>query len=104
MRRFEPLTEELWLPLQRHFISSCVRMRTNHLATKCNYYARLLKVGVRGVFEESLVWLMIIQPILHLLRGETCCSLIDGKLQLKHASAAKKSDVLHSWQGKNCST
>ena len=24
------------------FFSSCVRMRTNHLATKCNYYARLL--------------------------------------------------------------
>ena len=28
-RRFEPLTEELWLPLRRHF-SSRVRMRTNH--------------------------------------------------------------------------
>jgi len=41
MRRFELLTEELWLPLQRHF-SSRVRMRTNHLATKCNYYTRLL--------------------------------------------------------------
>jgi len=30
-------------------------MRTNHLATNCNYYARVLNnVGVRGVFEESL--------------------------------------------------
>ena len=40
-RRFELLTKELWLPLRRHFTSS-VRMRTNHLATKCNYSARLL--------------------------------------------------------------
>ena len=40
-QRFEPLTEEQWLPLRHHF-SSRVRMRTNHLATKCNYYARLL--------------------------------------------------------------
>ena len=24
--------------------SSCVRMRTNHLATKCNYYTRLLNL------------------------------------------------------------
>jgi len=48
------------------------------------------------VFEESLVWSMILQPILHRkpVRGlETCCSVIDGKLQLKHASAAKKSDM-----------
>ena len=35
-----PPAEELWLPLRRHL--SCVRMRTNHIATKCNYYARLL--------------------------------------------------------------
>ena len=36
-RWFEPLTEELWLPLRCHF-SSRVHMRTHHLATKCNYY------------------------------------------------------------------
>jgi len=39
---------------------------TNHLAMKCNYYARIrYTVDVRGVFEESLVWSMILQPILH---------------------------------------
>jgi len=39
------------------------------------------------VFEESL----ILQPILHRkpVRGD----LLDGKLQLKHASAAKRSDM-----------
>jgi len=43
---------------------------------------------VLGVFEESP---MILQPILHRKPvRETCCSVIDGKLQLKHASAAKK--------------
>jgi len=62
-RRFEPLTEELWLPLRCHF-SSIVRMRTNHLATKYNCYARNT-VGVRGVIEESLVWSLILQPILY---------------------------------------
>ena len=40
-RRFEPLTEELWLPLQPSFLLH-ERMRANHLAMKCNYYARLL--------------------------------------------------------------
>ena len=67
MRQFEPLTEELWLPLQSH-ISSRVWMGTNHLATKCNYYARLLTLKyswVQGVFEESLVWSMTLQPTLH---------------------------------------
>ena len=47
--------------------SSHVRMRTNHLATKYNYYARLL-----------------------LVCGEC---LKKGILQLKHESAAKKSDM-----------
>ena len=92
-RHFEPPTEELWLPLRRHF-SSCVRMHTNHLATKCNYYKRANDcwirntVGVRGVFEESLGFFS--QYCIGNLWGETCCSVIDGKLQLKHASAAKK--------------
>ena len=33
--------------------SSCVRMHTNHLPMKCNYYARLLTWCV-GEFEQSL--------------------------------------------------
>jgi len=43
------------------------------------------------MFEESLVLSMIVQPILHRKPVRTdCCSVIDGKLQLKHASTAKK--------------
>ena len=46
--------------------SSCVNMCTNHLAMKCNYYAWIRNtVGEQGVFEESLVWSVILQPILH---------------------------------------
>jgi len=39
------------------------------------------------MFKESL----ILQPILHRkpVKGD-CCSVIDGKLQLKHVSAAEK--------------
>jgi len=51
-------------------------------------------VGVRGGLEESLVWSMILQPIqIRSMWGETCCSVTDGKLQLKHVPAAKKSDM-----------
>ena len=73
-----------------------VRMRTNHLATKCNYYCWITNtVGVRGMFEESLwmfeesLWFLS-QCCIGILWEETCCSVIDDKLQLKHASAAKK--------------
>jgi len=45
---------------------------------------------VQGVFEESLVWSMILQPILHTFTVRTDLVLCDGKLQLKHASAAEK--------------
>ena len=85
--------------------SSHVLMHTNHLAMKCiiiitqDCWIRNT-AGVQGVFEESLVWSNILWPILHNqyfiywggLWGQTCCSVIDGKLQLKHASA-KKSDM-----------
>ena len=40
------------------------------------------------MFEESL-WFFS-HYCIGSLWGETCCSVIDGKLQLKHASAAKK--------------
>jgi len=51
---------------------------------------------MQGVFEESLVWSMILQPILHRkpVRGDLLLlHPKDGKLLLKHASAAKKSDM-----------
>ena len=44
---------------------------------------------------DKLVWLIILQSILHTstywgsLWGQTCCSVIDGKIQLKHTSTAK---------------
>ena len=80
--------------LRNAIFSSHICMHTNHLATKCNYYVRLLirnTVDVQGVFEKSLAWSMILQPILHRKPvRETCCSVIDGKPQLKHACAAKR--------------
>ena len=52
---------------------------------------------MQKVFEESLVLSVILQPILHRkpVRGDLllCGFVIDGKLQLKHASAAKKCDM-----------
>jgi len=46
------------------------------------------------VFEESLVCSMILQPTLHRKpMEETCCSVLDGKLQFKHASVAKRNDM-----------
>ena len=47
-RRFEPLTEELYGFLYDAIFSSRARMRTNHLATKCNYYE------IRSVCGECL--------------------------------------------------
>ena len=58
--------------------SSCTRMRTNHLATKCIYFSQDCwirnTVGMRGVFEESL-WFFS-QYCIGSLWGETCCSVI----------------------------
>ena len=98
--RFEVTRGDSNRPLKNYgflcdaIFSSRVRMRTNHLATKCNYYVDCWirnTVGVRGAFEESL-WFFS-QYCIGSLWEETCCSVIDGKLQLKHASAAKKSDM-----------
>ena len=49
-----------------------VSFTTNYLATKRNYYARLRAVGVQGMFEESLVSSMILQPILCTSTEEAC--------------------------------
>ena len=69
--------------------SSRVRICTNHLATKCNYYARLLVCGECSKKAWSGQWFFS-QYCIGNLWGETCCSITDGKLQLKYASAAKK--------------
>ena len=49
--------------------SSRARMCTNHLEMKCNFITQDCwignTVGVQGVSEESLVWSMILQPVLH---------------------------------------
>ena len=46
------------------------------------------------VFEESLVWSMILQQIPHTYTEEACEDrLADDKLQLKHTSAGNKSDM-----------
>ena len=64
--------------------SSRVRMRTNHLATKCNYNARLLNIEILLVCRECLkkAWCghwSLSQYWIGSLWGETCCSVIDGK-------------------------
>ena len=59
-RRFELLAEELWLPYDAIFLHvyACAQITLNFelLATKCNYYARLLNYKYcwcAEVFEES---------------------------------------------------
>jgi len=51
--RFEPLTEELRLPLRCHF-SSCVRMHTNHLAMKCILLRKIAELETLLVCRECL--------------------------------------------------
>jgi len=86
-RWFELVTEQLWLHLWHHFV---------HFYTmKCNY---LLFMKTGRVCHPLLtwwlngVWSMVLQPYIYWgsLWGQTFCSVIDGKLQLKHAPAAKK--------------
>ena len=81
-RRFEPFTEKLWLPSRRQFF-----IHMYACATKCNHYE------VHMVCRECLrrAWSgqwFFSQYCIGSLWGETCCSVIEGKLQLKHASAA----------------
>ena len=80
MRVFKPLTEELWLPLRHHFFFTC--MHAQITSNKMKFIAQDCwirnTVGVQGVFEESLIWSTILQPILHRKPvRETCCSVID---------------------------
>jgi len=91
-RQFELLTEKLWLPLQCNFFFTCMHVH-NHLATKWNYCWFRNTVTVQGVFEEVDPGL-VNDTSAHTayiywgsLWEQTCCAVIDGKLQLKHASA-----------------
>jgi len=54
------------------------------------------------VFEESLVWSKILEPILHRkpVRGDLLLCK-DGKLQLKRASAAKKKSDMNKNKKRN---
>jgi len=86
-------------------LSSLECIRTNHLAMKCNYYSSLLNMfGVHGdktdrrsLFHPLLTlclnraWSIANIPYIYWgsLWGQICCSVIDGKLQLQHAPAAK---------------
>ena len=87
---------------------SLVHIGQNHLATKHNYYSRLLNYNSLCAWRlgEPVIhcrlghglkraWSTILQPNTAYiywgsLWGQTCCSVIDGKLLLKHASAAKE--------------
>ena len=92
-RQFKPLTEDLWLPLRRHFIHmyACAQTTKQRIVVITQDCWIRNTVGVWGVFEESL-WFFS-QYCIGSLWGETCCSVTDGKLQLKHASAAIKCDM-----------
>ena len=59
---FQPLTVKNYGFLCDAIFSSLVRMRTNHLATKCNYYAGLEIPWCAGSVGRKPV---ILQPILH---------------------------------------
>jgi len=48
---------------------------------------------VDSVLEQSLVNANIACIYWGNLWGQTCCSVIDGKLQLKHVPAVKKSNI-----------
>ena len=71
-------------------VYTCAQITLNFelLATKCNYYARLL--NYKYCWCAGSVWRKPSQYYIGSLCGETCCSVIDGKLLLKHASTAKK--------------
>ena len=96
MRQFELLTA--WLPLRHHFFFMCICMRTNHLAMKL--LLKIAELEIQFVCRETWgsVWrepgLVNDSPANTAyiywgsLWGQTCCSVIDGKLKLKHASAA----------------
>ena len=88
-------------------LSSLVRMRTNHLAMK-QFLFRIVELDIRlcawrqgeslvsivdSVFEESLVHDSSSNTVYiywGILWGQTCWSVIDGDLQLKHAPASNK--------------
>ena len=94
-RQFEPLTLELWLPLWCHF-SSRVHVH-NHLAMKCYYYARLLNLKYSQCLKRawSVQWFFS-QCCIQLLRMPVRTDLLlcdRWQNQLKHASAAKRSDI-----------
>ena len=69
---------ELWLPLPR------VRMGTNHLATKCNIITQDCWYNwcAGSVWRETGLVNDSSASTAYIYWGQTCCSVIDGKLQL----------------------
>jgi len=63
-RRIEPLTEELWLPLLHHFFFTCKHAHKS-LSNEIYILSKIAELEIQLVFEESLVWSMILQPIPH---------------------------------------
>ena len=75
MRWFELLTEEVRLPLRRHFflvVYTCAQITWpwNVIITQDCWIRNT--VGVQRVLEDNLVWSMILQPILHTSTKEAC--------------------------------
>ena len=73
LKALQLVTEELWLRLWCHFLHvyACTQItQRNVIITQDCWIWNT--VGVHGVFGESLVWSMILQPILHTSTEEAC--------------------------------
>ena len=93
-RQFELLTEELWLPLWRHFSSHVHMHRKDGNKVYLHKVADLeIQLMCRECLKTARSGKWFSQ---YCIGGQTCCSVRDGKLQFKHASAAKRSDMLDS--------
>ena len=90
-RRFKLLTEELWLPLQCHVLFTCTHAQKS-LSNKMPLLLKIAELEIQLVCREGACsghWFFS-QYCMGSLWRQTCCSVIDGKLQLKHVSFANK--------------
>ena len=68
----------------------------------CMKTGRVFGIHSDSVFEDSLVSDFSANTYWGSLWGRTCCSVIDGKLQLKHAPASKKLLTVERYVGWSC--
>jgi len=63
---FEPLSEELWLPLRRHFFFPCTHAHKS-LSNQMQLLRKIAELEILLVCREYLkkAWSVILEPILH---------------------------------------